>query len=527
MDRVQTARRILSLTLQMISLLTGEEYMVVRKTREEAEEQRPHQAPITTTVYSMLKNSHQEIQEITNKITELLTGEVTLRCRDVAVYFSMKEWDYVEEHRDQYQEMMEVLRPRGSVDGARRRNPLDRCPSPLSSRSSPQENVRESHHADDLIDIKVEVLDEEEETDVMAEQQYGLGVINRLERCLAPPYSQDYSSHQGEDLTDIKVEDEEEQMMADQLCMSDMIEKNPEEQTTENPRKNLVENIVLSLHSKVEDEDLMENSSGEDLNSIHPRLHCTNLSYNYINHMEFLHDQSQIITSTSSKSGKSFQCSDCGKQFTQSSNLFIHRRTHTGEKPYTCSLCGKCFTRKSGLDQHERRHTGEKLYSCSVCGKCFVDKSNLVKHDRIHTGEKPYSCLECGKCFTNKSHLVLHERSHTGEKPYSCSECDKCFTNRSHLVTHERIHTGEKPYLCSECGKCFITKTKLRNHQKIHTGEKPFKCSECGKCYINKSDLVKHERIHSGEKHFSCSECEKCFTDKSSLVTHHRIHPGE
>ncbi|XP_073517328.1 uncharacterized protein [Phyllobates terribilis] len=528
MDKGQTAERILSLTLQIISLLTGEDYMVVRKIRDEDGGLGRHQSPITTALPSLLqkRNRQQEILEITNKITELLTGEVPLRCQDIAVFLSVEEWDYVEGHQALYQDMMEGLRP--VRDGSTRRNPLERCPNPLFSQDSPEENVPENHQDDDLIDFKVEVVDDEEETDLMAEQQYGLCVRNPPERYPAPRYSQYCpESYQGENLTDIKLQDEEEWIMNDQPYMSDMKEQIPRDDTTEKLRKNIVENVMLSLLNGNEDEDIMQNASVENLNGIHPRLHCKSLSYNPPNHMESLHDQSQVITSPGHKSDKRFQCGDCGKKFTQSSSLFIHRRIHTGEKPYTCSLCGKCFTRKSGLDQHERRHTGEKLYSCVVCGKCFVDKSNLVKHDRIHTGEKPYSCLECGKCFTNKSHLVLHERSHTGEKPFSCSECKKCFTNRSHLVTHERIHTGEKPYLCSECGKCFITKTKLRNHQKIHTGEKPFTCSECGKCYINKSDLVKHERIHTGEKPYSCSECEKCFTDKSSLVTHQRIHPGE
>ncbi|XP_073420134.1 oocyte zinc finger protein XlCOF8.4-like isoform X2 [Dendrobates tinctorius] len=518
MDRGQISERILALTLQIISLLTGEDYMVVRKTGNEAEELRSHQGPITTTLHTLLqkRNKPQEILEITNTITELLTGEVPLRCQDVALYFSVEEWDYVEGHRDQYQDMMEGLQRVIPPDGSSKRNLLEKCPAPLFSQNYPEENVLENH--------KVEVVEDEEETDVMAEQQYGLGVRIPTERYPTPLCSQDcLESHQDGDLTDIKLQDEE-RIMNDQPYMSNMKEKIPRDDTTDKPRKNVVENFMLSLINRDEDEDIMQNSSGEKLNDIHPRLHSKNLSYNPPNNVKSLHDQLQIITSTDHKCGKRLQCGDCGKQFTQSSSLFIHRRIHTGEKPYTCSLCGKCFTRKSGLDQHERRHTGEKLYSCLVCGKCFVDKSNLVKHDRIHTGEKPYSCLECGKCFTNKSHLVLHQRSHTGEKPFSCSECDKCFTNRSHLVTHERIHTGEKPYLCSECGKCFVTKTKLRNHQKIHTGEKPFTCSECFKCYINKSDLVKHERIHTGEKPYSCSECKKCFTDKSSLVTHQRIH---
>ncbi|XP_069819487.1 oocyte zinc finger protein XlCOF22-like [Dendropsophus ebraccatus] len=579
-DRKEISKRILHVTLEIIRLLTGEDYTVVKKTWEECVAPQESggrsraRGPITEPP-SLIHE--QKILELTHRMTELLTGEVPIRCQDVAVYFSMEEWEYVEGHKDLYRGeqplMMEDQLPGLTAqDEGSDRNPPERCPRPLYSQDCAQGDVPGTPQDEDLIDIKVEVMDDgEEDMDVKADQQYGGSDRNPPERCPRPLYSQDCP----EGNHNIKVEDEEERMRGDPPCMSEVKEEMLGDVT---PAEN---QSARNLRNKAEAENPRQRSSGENLLTLMLR---PDRSYNPPSHRELSPDQSQIFaTSTPCKGGKMHHCGECGKQFTKNSDLFAHRksqshdklhlcpecgkcfmtkaklmdhqkshrgirpflcsecgkqfmlksdlvkhqRIHTGEKPYSCPECGKCFTDRSNLLTHERIHTGEKPFSCSLCGKCFTEKSSLVTHERIHTGEKPYSCSQCGKCFINKSSLITHERIHTGEKPFSCSECGKCFSEKSTLVTHERVHTGEKPYSCSQCGKSFISKSNLITHERIHTGEKPYSCSECGKCFINKSSLVTHQRSHTGEKPYACSECGKRFTDKSNLVTHERIHTGQ
>ncbi|XP_077136720.1 uncharacterized protein LOC143793543 isoform X1 [Ranitomeya variabilis] len=566
-DRDETTRRLFHLALEIVSLLSGEDYTIVRKTPgdgvtpiihlQESGGRSP--GPITEPPpHSLLHERNKKILELSNKMIELLSGEVPIRCQDVAVYLSMEEWEYLEGHQDRYQDvMMEELRPLTPRDGLGKKNSLERS---LYPQDCPKENrnIPEEHQDEDLIDIKVEIIDEVEEMlDVWADQPDELLEGNPPERCPRPLSFQDCpeenhnipEDHQGEDLIIIKMEDDEEELTSSgQPCLSDGKDELPPAVTAENDSKNSEENVMLPDY-KAEDEDMKQRSSSDKIIFL-PGLHSTDVSYNSLDNEETSSDQSLIVTTSPSLKGiQSFQhaehctkssvhrriytgekpycCSQCEKCFLKKSHLVIHERIHTGEKPFSCSLCGKFFTNKSNLLRHHRRHTGEKPYSCSECGKCFLDKADVAKHEIMHKGAKPFSCSLCGKCFTYKSSLFTHERSHTGEKPYSCSECGKCFTHKSDCVRHQRMHTGEKLHSCSECGKCFLSESSLIIHQRSHTGEKPYSCSECGKCFAQKQSLVKHRRFHTGEKPYLCTECGKCFTVQSDLIKHQRIHTGE
>ncbi|XP_073404653.1 uncharacterized protein [Dendrobates tinctorius] len=535
-DKIEVTGKILNLTLEIIFLLTGEDFVLRKRQNDQStddcqlclsevstkdripSEERPCPSP-----------AHEETPE-PGETPHSSGEEIPVRCEDVAVFFSMEEWKYLEGHKDRYKDVVsgdnpppgsagcdEVSAAETAADEDKELNtfqvdaaasadapltgghiptkPPESIKSPLIIEKDLEEDIRmvtQEYQAHPVKEISPPRCKEEDAPVQISSGDHGS--VNSPESSGSPICIED----------DAEMILEEYQAEAGDIALPDWCKEEPDPSKSRSglPTTWKVQpespHLLIPIHLKngviptelkgITSRKMLMVKPKTALNEA-PPLRSTNLP-NLIRNTPHHVDASSsnlmtygggaVNVSPTMEILTAKKCLQCGRSFRSEIDLISHQRMH--EKIYHCALCQQTFMDKSALVVHEWTYhihepkVGEPLprqapkeerpFSCLECGKSFMKKSSLVKHQRIHTGA--FACPDCGKCLSDKTGLIIHRRTHTGEKPFSCSECGRRFTQMCHLITHQSVHTGKRSFACSDCGKCFSIRSVLEAHQALH-----------------------------------------------------------
>ena len=133
----------------------------------------------------------------------------------------------------------------------------------------------------------------------------------------------------------------------------------------------------------------------------------------YDRHLEMKHSGKEVEDKVEFKIAtngeKTFFCKECHYKSHASTNVKRHITTeHLGIK-YPCDQCGKEFTNNSNLHQHiKRRHTKNFSWQCDQCEKQFQYEYKL----KLHIGDKhlgiKHPCSKCKSAFPDIRNLRKH-----------------------------------------------------------------------------------------------------------------------
>ncbi|KAM4707788.1 uncharacterized protein O3C94_008758 [Discoglossus pictus] len=574
----KVAERFLNQALEMIYLLTGEEYTIMKKNS-------PH--------------IHHR------------TREVPIKCEDVGVYFSMEESEYIEGHKELYKEVMmenhQTLRTLGIPedrssglpdDNLDMRSVIEEQEDERNGNDYQRQEIQSEPGAGDArteIGPSSEQIQEAQEQEIQGDPCMGFPTVSISETGedetedidiqQVTPRPDHSAGHLDKTFHSVlfnkKGEDEREETNIQQVDMnsdlcadSDKVtpsvlsESDQEEET----------NMRTSREIKVEESPVNISEGPQDAN-LHPEL--LNEEEEYERDEKSFHQmeiQSDSCTDSDNVTPSVLSESDQEKETNMRSPREIkveESPVNISEGPQDANLhpellneeeeygrdeksihqmeiqsdpCTDSERVKSELDQEEetnmRSHQQIKeeeipvnisdgLVRSSVVSQFGQDKDPGVRgHQQDKEEESPVNISEDLHSGNMDTISVIKEEEDERDdqdihQVAPCADVSKtsnmCDGNHS-CVKQQR---GEASIIYSDCGKEYSRNTNLIKLKGVHTGENPYGCSDYEKCLSTTTHLNFQESPHTVEQPYVCSECGKCFILAANLNVHKIIHTVE
>ncbi|XP_075698341.1 uncharacterized protein LOC142663510 isoform X1 [Rhinoderma darwinii] len=470
-NRHNLAQQVLNLTLEIVVLLTGEDYVVVKKSRGRGTNVVDGTRGEVTDVHissppSLAHEPHKKkILELNHKMVELLTGEVPIRCQDVAIYFSMEEWEYIEGHKDIYKDVMMEDHRNRTPSGKRDlyKDVMMEDHRPLTSPGLPKDGTKENPPMR------------------LKEERYGGNLTNADVYTPTDHKPQNPPTLIKEEPVSCHMVDPDNYIPTDdtQQDLSTPLNEEPvscDGGTLTDPTKQ-----YLFIHIKEELTSCNGGTSTEPNIYTATDLHTRQYPSTYIKdepsscgggHLE--EPKYTSLDHTQQYQQKEAPGLEDGGTFTEFNVYTIKEHAPQYTSPHVeLSSCGEGSVVRNS-QQYPSAHVKEGTNLPETQGRA---------HESISI---QFSCSECRICFLSMTELVSHQGIHIAEK---------LLHSGTHVFTTAIVHTPQVPPVkykllnCPKCERTFYTKSSLVGHMKTHWGEinylknETYKCDQSGKCF--------------------------------------------
>lgn len=167
-------------------------------------------------------------------------------------------------------------------------------------------------------------------------------------------------------------------------------------------------------------------------------------------------------------------CDYCDVVFKKASTRQVHIEKHHGDT-VACKDCKVVFATAESYRLHNNRGVciakPKTKHVCDQCGRSYTNQSNLLKHKRIKHPSMSlplFKCIACDKGYNTEAWLERHIASKhkkkkkkqrnddDDEKKYECSKCPKVFNTKFNLQRHEAgVHEIDKWKFKESCLYCY------------------------------------------------------------------------